>query len=185
MTIEAILTRFAVAAERQAAALEGILGANVLGAQVVLEAAEAEAEEKSPTYAEQRKAEVKALKEAKLEDKPAKPRGRPPGSTKKAEVKVETPPAPEPEVEAEEEDPFAAEPEVVEPEEEITKEVLRSTMVALRDKVGKEKAYALLRDEGGGASCLPGSTAGKANTPGELKPELYAKVVKAARKLLA
>jgi polyhydroxyalkanoate synthesis regulator phasin len=183
MTIEANIERIAVAAERQAVALEGILKANLAGAALVLNDAEnqlvgelvesgAVKSEKEKSYAEKRKEEM-AAQAKPVEEK--KPRGRPP--------KVKEEPAPAP-VE-DEEDPFAAEPEP-EVEETVTLEDVRKVLVELRTKVGKEKAYAFLREHGKGASCLPGSTSSKeGNGPGELKQELFGAVVKAAKKLLA
>lgn len=197
MTIETNL-------ERIATALEGILAAHtdragglpiadltgdlayasaMTGEQVVPKPAKVtKVLDATPSYAEKRKAEVK--EEVKAAEPEKKPRGRPVGSTK---PKVETPPVVEPVVEAEE-DPFADSPviEEVETEEEVTLEDLRKVLVEMRTKIGKDKAYAVLRDAGKGASYLPGSTAaGPPGGPGELKPENYAAVVKAARKAMA
>lgn len=193
MTIEAILERLVVAAERQAKALENVALANLQTAGAILDAAERQAGEldpafkqviendppAQPSYAEQRKAEIQAEPEAPKPE--AKPRGRP------KKVKEEPAPVVEAPVVEDEVDPFADAPAVVEEkEEEITVPVLRDTMVALRNKVGKDKAYALLRDFGKGATVLPGSTAANdANGAGVLKPELFAVVVREARKLMA
>lgn len=170
MTIETNL-------ERIATALEGIFKAQALPQIILAEQVTSDKKyvedtpliiEKPKTYAEERKAEVKA--EVKAE--PRKP-GRP---------KKETKPVEEP---AAEEDPFAEEPPVVEAKvRDITKDDLRKLMIALRDKVGKDKAYALLREHGNGATFLPGSTASGAGGTGELKPDFFLAVVNAAEEAL-
>jgi hypothetical protein len=186
MSIEQNLDRIASALEVLAAATLRDSPQFVMVSDTEGEVAEQPAKPK--TYAEQRKAEVKAEAAAPVvADKPK--RGRPPKNVEPpVEAKVE-----EPVVEASEEtDPFAEtaeEPEV----EEITPEVLRKTMVDCRkhlmatlgDQKGKDKAYAILREHGNGASVLPGSTAAGADATGVLKPEFYAAVVKAARKAMA
>lgn len=171
MTIETNLDRIANA-------LEGILRAQ-LPPVVVEERQEPVKPAKvkvdaEPTYVEQRKAEVKA--EVKpVEEK--KPRGRPVGSTKPKEVA----PVVEPETE---EDPFAEAP-AEEVEEVADLEAVRAALVAMRTKLGKDKAYTVFRDAGKGASYLPGSSQGAAGGPGELKPENYAAVIKAAKAAMA
>lgn len=197
MSIENLLERLVTANERQALALARIAQANE-AAQGVFTSAKAEVEaqreaipevekdvETEPSYAEKRKAEVAAeAKAAKEAEK--KPRGRPP-----KEKVVEPVKAADPVVE--DADPFAeSEPE---PQEEITMDTVRTTLVAVRkflvakhgDVKGKEIAYAMLRDHGKGASYLEGSTAAGATPggPGELKKSNYAAVVKAARALIA
>lgn len=181
MSIEANIERIAVAAERQAAALEGILKTNVMGAQMVLDDVEGTLvgdssvteTEKPKSYAEQRKEEVAKdatpVGEKKKPGRPAKPKTE----TVKEPVKTDTP---------DDEDPFAAEP--VADVAETTLDEVRKTLVALREKVGKEKAYAFLREHGAGASFLPGSTASGQTDVGALKPEYFRAVVKAAAKLI-
>lgn len=186
MSVDKFLERLATASERQADALEGLLQLQLSqgNPQPV------EAEVREPTYAEQRKAEVKAeAAAAKAPDpEPAKKRGRPAGSKNAAKEEVK-PEVVEPEVE---EDPFA-EPSEPEAEEEVNLETVRKALVDMRkfvvskhgEQKGKELAYSLLRDAGKGASYLPGATgAGPAGGPGELKPANYAAVVKAAKAVI-
>lgn len=181
MYIEEVLNSLLAASERQATALEGMLKIQTRGQIPDSKLVDARATPDEPTYAEKRKAEVKEEVKAAAAAEEKKPRGRPVGSTKPKE----TPPVVEPETE---EDPFAvAEEPVVEAEKPVTLEDLRKVLVDMRAKIGKDKAYAVLRDAGKGASYLVGSTAGGAEPggPGELKPENYAAVIKAARKAMA
>lgn len=173
MTIETNL-------ERIATALEGILKAQaqpltmsindvLASAKVTIPTVVGDLLPKEKSYAETRKAEVKAEPEKEK---------RKPGRPKKDEKPVEESPVAE-------EDPFAEVPPELEAKvREITKDDLRKVMVALRDKVGKDKAYSLLREHGNGATFLPGSTASGVGGAGELKPEFFLAVVNAAEALI-
>jgi hypothetical protein len=181
--------------ERIANALEVIAHATMRDVQIlegtpaetlekIAELAAADAE-KPKSYAEQRKAEVAA--ETKQTEPEKKPRGRP-------KKEVTAAPKEEPKPPVVEEDPFADPVEAApEPEEVLTEELVRNTMVSLRKKLvaelgdvaGKEKAFSVLREYGNGATTLPGSTAARAaGDAGVLKPEYFKAVVTAARKLL-
>jgi colicin import membrane protein len=106
MSVDKLLERLVTASERQAAALEGMFqlqAANMtVASSDIVEVAEQIGEEKTPTYAEKRKAEVaaeKAAAEKAAAEKAAaekKPRGRPPKKVEEKPAATEAAPVEDP-----------------------------------------------------------------------------------------
>lgn len=162
MSIEVTLERIAQAVEK----LVSLATTNKIGGAPPAGTTTEERNEKVAAAAVAKSAKVKAQKTAA--EKPVEP--------PKTEVLVVTSDETAPD------DDFLDEKPAATPVKAVTVEEVRAALVALRGRKGKDDAFKVLADNGGGAEFLPGSVQAQqtGNSGKVLKPEFFAAVLKAA-----